>query len=297
MDANSHRKSRIGNDGPLIHGPDGRPALVCPPDWTGPPVGRFALPGVAESGPSATGMPVLFVCCEGLGQRWYRSGIYMRDLGIAPGEIDLLGSGDERDHARWNSTGGTTIPMRFPRPVVERALHERSSAFDLRTQFGIVDATLSGHVIALADEIQNDFPNGRLYAEALSLAVIGWLASNHGERSPVAVRGHQLSVAQRQRVEAYIEAEIAGNLSLEALALEAALSPFHFARLFKKTFGEPPHRYVMRRRLERAAAMLKASPERSIVDTAIECGFASQAHFSDAFRRWKGSSPSRWRLA
>ena len=75
------------------------------------------------------------------------------------------------------------------------------------------------------------------------------------------------------------------------LASELGLSPHHFARVFKATFGVTPHRYVQARRLEAAADALQRQRQRPIADIALAHGFASQAHMTDLMRRRFGVPP------
>jgi AraC-like DNA-binding protein len=295
MKADRQKQQKIAVDSPLVCGADGHPVLTCPADWKGPALGRFVLPTAAERGPQATGEPVVFVSCSGLGRRWYRSGIYTRELACTPFTLDTLSARYERDHARWESSGGESIGLRLPTTFLARTLHEEAVSFDLETRHDVVDETLTRHLLALADEVQAGFPNGRLYAEGLSISLVGWLAAHHAARLRAEPMARGLSPLQRQRVETYIEAHLSSSLDVEKLALQADLSPYHFIRQFKKAYGTPPHAYVLQRRVEHAARLLKATPAISIVDVANDCGFASQAHLTDVFRRRLGTTPARWR--
>ena len=82
--------------------------------------------------------------------------------------------------------------------------------------------------------------------------------------------------------------------SIEALAAEAGLTPSHFCRVFKRATGLSPHQYVIKARLERAQQMLGGS-DLSIAQVADSLGFASQSHFTRAFRTFTGQTPSAWR--
>ncbi|CAN5610934.1 helix-turn-helix transcriptional regulator [soil metagenome] len=83
-------------------------------------------------------------------------------------------------------------------------------------------------------------------------------------------------------------------LDIEALAKAAHVSRAHFIRSFRATFGETPHRYLQRRRLERAMSMLRES-DRSVTEICFEVGFASLGTFSRTFRAILGVSPSDYR--
>jgi AraC-like DNA-binding protein len=84
-------------------------------------------------------------------------------------------------------------------------------------------------------------------------------------------------------------------LDITNLAAIASVSEAHFIRTFKATFGETPHRYLQRRRVERAMFMLRETPK-SVTDTCLDSGFASLGTFSRTFRDIVGMSPSDYRL-
>jgi AraC-like DNA-binding protein len=86
------------------------------------------------------------------------------------------------------------------------------------------------------------------------------------------------------------------NIRLSDMAYECGLSVSHFTRAFRKSFGIPPYRWLLERRIERAKALL-ASSDLPIVDIAIRCGFSDQTAFTRAFGRIVGDSPGRWRRA
>lgn len=81
---------------------------------------------------------------------------------------------------------------------------------------------------------------------------------------------------------------------MPGLAAIALVSEAHFFRTFKTTFGETPHRYLQRRRIERAMYLLRTS-ERSVTDICMEVGFSSLGTFSRTFRDVVGVSPSEFR--
>ncbi|WP_206306462.1 helix-turn-helix domain-containing protein [Streptomyces malaysiense] len=91
-----------------------------------------------------------------------------------------------------------------------------------------------------------------------------------------------------------MDRDYARPLDVPALARVAHVSPAHFARTFRATFGETPHRYLQRRRVERAMYLLRES-DRSVTDIAFEVGFGSPGTFSRTFRGIVGSSPRAYR--
>jgi AraC-like DNA-binding protein len=90
-----------------------------------------------------------------------------------------------------------------------------------------------------------------------------------------------------------IHARYAQALRLDDLAREAALSPFHFLRLFRAAFGETPHRYLTRVRIEAAKRLLLA--DAPVTDVCFDVGFQSLGSFSALFARRVGAPPSAFR--
>ncbi|MEU8243506.1 AraC family transcriptional regulator [Actinoplanes missouriensis] len=83
-------------------------------------------------------------------------------------------------------------------------------------------------------------------------------------------------------------------MDVPALARIAHVSPAHFTRVFRATFGETPHRYLQRRRVERAMFLLRSTGE-PITDICFKVGFISTGTFSRTFREIVGSSPRDYR--
>ncbi len=100
----------------------------------------------------------------------------------------------------------------------------------------------------------------------------------------------------RRRLADYIESHLEQPLELGSLAELAALSEYHFARMFRVSFGLPPHRYVLERRLARARDLLAYSAQ-SLQEVSLACGFASPSHFNRRFREAHGATPGQYRAA
>lgn len=91
-----------------------------------------------------------------------------------------------------------------------------------------------------------------------------------------------------------MDRDYAQPMDVPALAEIAHVSPAHFARTFRATFGETPHRYLQRRRVERAMFLLRET-DRSVTDVCCEVGFSSLGSFSRTFRDIVGRSPRTYR--
>jgi AraC-like DNA-binding protein len=102
------------------------------------------------------------------------------------------------------------------------------------------------------------------------------------------------AVRRLRRARAFIDHGYDGPLDLESIAAAAALSRFHLLRRFKDTYGETPHAYLTRRRIERAKELL-AGTDLPVTQVCLEVGFASLGSFSTLFSRHVGHSPDRFR--
>jgi AraC family transcriptional regulator len=110
---------------------------------------------------------------------------------------------------------------------------------------------------------------------------------------PTPLRGG-LSARKQKLVDEFIEANIAEDISLARLAKLADLSPYHFARAFRRTFGVPPHRYHLARRMEHATKLL-VHASLPVTQIALRIGFREISSFTRAYRRYTGVTPSECR--
>jgi AraC family transcriptional regulator len=109
------------------------------------------------------------------------------------------------------------------------------------------------------------------------------------------VRGG-LAPWQVRKVTSYVDAHLDASIRNDDLAALVRLNPSHFGRAFRNSFGEPPHEFVIRRRVERAQGLM-LSTDASLTDIALDCGLADQSHLTRLFRRIVGESPRAWRRA
>jgi AraC-like DNA-binding protein len=132
------------------------------------------------------------------------------------------------------------------------------------------------------------------HIETLCRALAGYLASFSTKEA--AERGKRLAIApvRLKRVLDFVDENLADPIGLTDMAAVAELSPYHFGRVFKHATGKSPYQHLIYCRIVRSQILL-AGTERSIMDIATACGFPTQAHFSTAFSRQTGMSPSRYR--
>jgi AraC-like DNA-binding protein len=111
---------------------------------------------------------------------------------------------------------------------------------------------------------------------------------------PPTERQSVLAPWQAKRVAEHIAAHLDRPIGLRELAAVARLSYSHFSRAFKGAFGQPPHTFIMSRRVALAREKMLTSRE-PLSQIALSCGFSDQAHLARLFRRELGVAPSQWR--
>lgn len=149
--------------------------------------------------------------------------------------------------------------------------------------------------LALLAESEAQEPAGRLYAESLAntLAFHLFRHYNAGETNAVASVGGLTGRRLRLATD-FINAHLSEEVTLADIASIVDLSPFHFARAFKRTTGLTPQQYLMQRRIERAKDLL-AQADLPIVEVSAQVGFKNQSHFTTFFRRYTAMTPKVWR--
>jgi len=158
------------------------------------------------------------------------------------------------------------------------------------------DPYIAQTLYALWRELSSGDQTARLFVETAAASLL-WRLNRLAETSvaPGFARGG-LAPWQARRVTEYLAEKLADDVSLNELAALVNLSPFHFARAFKKTVGLPPHRYHMRLRLERARSLLRDT-DLTVADIAHAVGYETAQAFSRMFRREMGMPPSDFRRA
>jgi AraC family transcriptional regulator len=171
----------------------------------------------------------------------------------------------------------------------------RFAEADVRPRVMFEDDAIWQTVQKLKSLISSENPGNRIYAEALGgLLAQEILRLDRGISAPRTARRGGLAGWQQTRVRDFIEEHIELDVSLKELADLAKLSPYHFLRSFKQSFGEAPHRYWADRRIERAKTLL-ANSRLSVTEIALNIGFSTPSAFSNAFHRITGRTPTDYR--
>lgn len=135
------------------------------------------------------------------------------------------------------------------------------------------------------------------YVESLALLASVHVRERYLQKRPVnpARLAVSLSPQAETRVRAHIRTHLGEKLPLAGLAAVAGVSTSHFAKAFRRSVGETPHRFLVRQRLEHACALLRADgAEMTLGEAAFRTGFSSQSHFTRCFRAWCGWTPGEF---
>jgi AraC family transcriptional regulator len=181
---------------------------------------------------------------------------------------------------------------------LQNPLFGRSSGINCPTispRLFFFDQAIWDTALKLKAEVGNSDPLSREYAEALSIVLMQELLRLERTKSASVkpLRGG-LPAWRQKHVADFIEEHLAEEISLAALAELADLSLYHFARAFTRSFGVPPHRYHMARRMDRARSLLQR-PALSVTQIGIRIGFRETSSFTRAFRRYMGLTPTEYR--
>jgi len=139
-----------------------------------------------------------------------------------------------------------------------------------------------------------------LFTDHMFSAMVAHLASRYGGLTSRDVRASEgrrcgaLTSSQQRLVTDFILEDLTSNPGLSDLASFCGLSRSHFARAFKRTMGMPPHRWLMTQRINRSKDLL-CKTRMPIIEIAMECGFADQAHLTRVFTRAFGIGPGGFR--
>ncbi len=215
--------------------------------------------------------------------------------GLPAGSVFLYGDREFVWHHRAKPSEYMNLalaPTLLQRIAIEHGL---SSATAVEHRVIFQDPTILHVAQLLKAEVLNGGLAGNLYVESLRNLLAVHLLRNHtvGMVQPktevVYLEGLKL-----KQLKDYIEEHLVEDLAIATLAALIPMSQFHFARAFKAAIGEPPHRYIMQRRIDRAKMLLSVT-RLSVAEVSYQTGFANQSHFTAQFRKAIGMTPKQFR--
>ncbi|MDE2608969.1 MAG: helix-turn-helix transcriptional regulator [Burkholderiales bacterium] len=217
--------------------------------------------------------------------------------GGGAGTLCLMPAGVSTD---WDVAGEVSllhlyVPLRtFERAALE-TFDQDPDRLTLRDLTFFRDSYLDNALRSTLLPLDWQAPADRLTLSYAGQMLLTYLLARYADGRPgrVGVARGGLAPAGLRRVCDYISAHLDQPLSLDMLAEQAALSPYHFARQFKHSTGESPHGFVMRQRIELAKRLL-GERRHELAEVALMCGFSGQSHFTERFRRQTGMTPRQY---
>jgi AraC family transcriptional regulator len=226
---------------------------------------------------------------------WSVDGQSYQRTSLPAGSVFLYGEREFVWHHRSKPSEYVTLtldPALLQQIAVENGL---SGATEVEYRVIFQDVTILHVAQLLKAEVLNGGLAGNLYVESLRNLLAVHLLRNYtrGIIQPKA-EVQQLDGLKLKQLRDYIEEHLTEDLSIATLAALIPMSQFHFARAFKGVVGEPPHRYIIQRRIERAKMLLSVR-QLSVAEISYQTGFSNQSHFTAQFRKAVGMTPKQFR--
>jgi AraC family transcriptional regulator len=227
---------------------------------------------------------------------WQSQGRHGKKI-MAPGSVILVSRGTEDSISFPNAV--RRILLNLEPSLLKRAFPDKDSGRDVEfiDQWGVTDPQIEYVLRALAADLEAGIPAGRIFGESLLCALAVHLQHSYAVAPPrIPQPRNGLPRVRLNRVIEYIDANLDREIALSALAETAGMSAHYFSELFKQSVHVSPYQFVLRRRIDRARALL-SDRATTVLEAAVRTGFADQSHFSKIFRRVVGVTPTQYRAA
>jgi AraC family transcriptional regulator len=219
---------------------------------------------------------------------------------IKKGSFFLTAGGAPYD-VRWKAMTSEPFKAMFAfveLPLLQRALEDVFGTDAAQARLRDVSAFTDNALNSLMEQLCDELTRGQaspLFVQGIAQAIAIRLARDYGVTVEESRGGSpSLPGYKLRQITDWMAEHIAEDFSLDRLAAQAGLSKFHFQRLFKSAMGVAPSRYHINLRMNLARRLLRET-KKSVVDIALEVGYANSSHFAQLFRRETGLSPSDYR--
>ncbi|WP_087005788.1 helix-turn-helix domain-containing protein [Rhizobium sullae] len=157
------------------------------------------------------------------------------------------------------------------------------------------DIVLANLARALIPALEKPDEANTLFVDQMTTAIGTYLVQRYGgQAARTADRLRRLSRAHEDLAKGLLLENLDGNVSISEVAQMCNLSRGYFIRAFRETTGMTPYQWVLRKRIDRARDLLRAS-DAALAEVAIACGFSDQSHFTRVFADIVGTTPGSWR--
>lgn len=209
---------------------------------------------------------------------------------------------NQRD-SRWHSLCEENVELsvcylHISPKVLERVALEAGQTYpgniEIPHKMSIVDPLMYQIGLSLRDELARSNPYGKIFVEsAANMIAVQLLRNYSAQKVRVDEINPRKNCSRLKKALEYIQEHLDQELSLEAIASQANLSPYHFARVFKEIIGVAPHRYIIECRIQKAKELLRHT-NMPIYLIALEVGYSTN-YFGQIFYRETGTTPQQYR--
>lgn len=211
-----------------------------------------------------------------------------RWLDVPAGSFRLWLPGDEQRRESFATSRQQLLvlrPAQFER--IAHAPLTDTMALPARGE-NVPSAFVSSLFAAIGADIADGCPAGSLVGDGLVASLVNWLLTYKSEGTKA--RGAAISRRAFTRLTVFVDERLAEPLSIEDMATQVGLSPRHFSRSVKSITGLSPYQWLLSRRIERAADLLRRK-QIDFAEVALVCGFADQSQMCKLFKRSHGTTP------
>jgi AraC family transcriptional regulator len=219
---------------------------------------------------------------------------------ITKGSFFLTSGGAPYD-CRWKAVGNEpfqSMAVFIALPLLQRALEEVFGDAALRARLRDLSAFHDAALNSLMERVHEELLRrhaSALFLQGIVQAIAIHLARNYAGTDGESRRGSPALPGYKLRqITDWMAEHVVEEFNLDRLAAQAGLSKFYFNRLFKSALGMSPSRYQINLRMDEAKRLLRET-KRSVVEIALDVGYANPSHFAQLFRRETGMAPSDYR--
>jgi AraC-like DNA-binding protein len=214
-----------------------------------------------------------------------------RSIAFATTVIDLM-----KPMEMWAAGPFDYLHYYVSRDLLDRAATDNkiSPIDSFRMVFFEEDLVVAQLTRNILGQVRNREPLNMLALEDMSLLVSTHLLQHYGNGNGMLRAQPRLESWQKIRAEEMLRTHLEGNLGIADLASACQLSPSHFSRCFRQSFGTSVHQWLIRLRIDIAKDLLRA-PDLSVAEVGFRSGFCDQAAFTRAFTKFEDITPFRWR--
>jgi AraC family transcriptional regulator len=214
-----------------------------------------------------------------------------RSIAFATTVIDLM-----KPMEMWAAGPFDYLHYYVSRDLLDKVATENKIApiHSFRMVFFEQDLVVAQLTKAILGQVRNREPLSMIALEDVSILMSTHLLQHYGNGKEMRRAQQRLESWQKIRTEEMLRIHLEGNIRIADLASACQLSPSHFSRCFRETFGTSVHQWLIRLRIDIAKDLLRA-PELSLAEVGFRSGFCDQAAFTRAFTKVAGITPFRWR--